>query len=236
MLVVCLFKLVLLYCKKIILVGEFYFGGISGVAPAEVVIIGGGVVGFNAVKIAVGMGARVTVLDLSKQRLSYIDDMFKGYVTTLISNSYNISESVKKADLLVGAVLIPGLKAPKLVSSEMVKCMKKGSVIVDVAIDQGGCISTIDRITTHENPYYEKYGVIHYSVANMPGAVPRTSTFGLTGATLPYILKIASGNFQDVLINNHDLLLGLNTYNGKCTNLNVAKSFNMDYTDPKTLL
>jgi len=211
-------------------------GGVPGVAPAEVVVIGGGMVGINAVKMALGMGARVTVIDVSKKRLIYIDDVFNGSVTTLISNSFNISEAVKKADLLVGAVLIPGAKAPKLVSEEMVKTMKKGAVIVDVAIDQGGCIETIDRITTHENPYYEKYGVIHYSVANMPGAVSKTSTYALTSVTLPYLKKIVSGELKDVILNNKDILLGLNTYNGKCTNASVADSLNVPYVPPEEAL
>ncbi|MCL2383512.1 MAG: alanine dehydrogenase [Oscillospiraceae bacterium] len=207
-------------------------GGVPGTPPAEVVIIGAGIVGMNALKMAYGMGARVTILDISKNRLNYIDDVFSGNITTLISNSYNIAEYVKKADLLIGAVLIPGEKAPKLVTEDMVKTMKKGSVIVDVAIDQGGCVETIDRVTTHENPYYEKHGVLHYSVANMPGAVPRTSTYALTNITLPYIKKLVSGDVIDVLKNNKDLLLGLNSYNGLCTNEGVAKALDATYTPP----
>ena len=156
-------------------------GGVSGVLPAEVVIIGGGVVGTNAAKIAVGMGARVTIVDINVHRLAYIDDIFSGRVATLMFSEYSLAQIIKNADLLIGAVLVPGAKAPKLVSEAMVKTMKKGSVIVDVAIDQGGSIETIDRITTHDKPSYEKYGVIHYSVANMPGAVPRTSTFAQIG-------------------------------------------------------
>ena len=177
-------------------------GGVPGVHPAEVVIIGGGIVGANAAKMASGLGARVTVMDLCKDRLSYLDDVFSGKITTLIYDEYSASEMVKKADLLIGAVLVTGAKAPKIVSEDMVKTMKKGAVIVDVAIDQGGSIATIDRATTHDNPCYEKYGVIHYSVANMPGAVPRTSTYALTGATLPYLVKLAQKGVKQALLDN----------------------------------
>jgi alanine dehydrogenase len=171
-------------------------GGIPGVRPAEVLIIGGGVVGTNAAKMASGLGARVTVMDVSKERLNYLDDIFSCRVTTLLYDEYSTAEMVRSADLLVGAVLVTGARAPKTVSEEMVKSMKKGSVIVDVAIDQGGSIATIDRVTTHDNPCYEKYGVIHYSVANMPGAVPKTSTYALTGATLPYVLRLAEKGIE----------------------------------------
>ncbi|MCL2859974.1 MAG: alanine dehydrogenase [Oscillospiraceae bacterium] len=211
-------------------------GGVPGVSPAEVVIIGGGSVGTNAAKTACGMGAKVTVLDISKNKLVYLDDIFGGRITTLISNSFNISESVKKADLLVGAVLIPGAKAPTLVTEKMVKAMKKGSVIVDVAIDQGGCVETIDRVTTHENPYYEKHGVIHYSVANMPGAVARTSAYALTNATLPYMKKLVSENIINSLLKNHDLLCGLTTHNGMCTNDKVAEALGVEYVEAKKAL
>ena len=166
-------------------------GGVPGVHPSEVLIIGGGVVGTNAAKMALGLGARVTVMDINRNRLSYLDDIFGGRISTLIYDEYSAAGAVRECDLLIGAVLVPGARAPKTVTEEMVKAMKKGAVIVDVAIDQGGSIETIDRVTTHDNPYYEKYGVIHYSVANMPGAVPRTSTLALTGATLPYLLEIA---------------------------------------------
>ena len=166
-------------------------GGVPGVERANVVIIGGGNVGTNAAKMAVGLGANVTILDLNAKRLAYLDDIFGGRVQTLLSNSYNIARAVREADLVVGCVLIPGAKAPKLVTEEMVKTMRPGSVLVDVAIDQGGSIATIDRITTHQDPFFVKHGVLHYSVANMPGAVPRTSTLALTGATLPYALRIA---------------------------------------------
>lgn len=211
-------------------------GGVTGVAPAEVVIIGGGVVGTNAAKMAVGLGARVTVLDINRQRLSYLDDIFGGRITTLIFNEYNIANAVKKADLLIGAVLVTGASAPKTVSEEMVKTMKKGAVIVDVAIDQGGSIETIDRVTTHDNPCYEKHGVIHYSVANMPGAVPRTSTLALEAATLPYLIKMVNKGVKNALLEDTALLLGLNTYEGHVTSKPVADSLNFDYTDPLTLL
>ncbi|SHJ28763.1 alanine dehydrogenase [Clostridium cavendishii DSM 21758] len=208
-------------------------GGVSGVAPAEVVIIGGGVVGTNAAKMALGMGARVTILDVNKSRLMYLDDVFGGRVTTLICNEHNISESTKKADLLIGAVLVMGASAPKLVKEEMVKKMKKGAVIVDVAIDQGGSVETIDRVTTHDNPCYEKHGVVHYSVANMPGAVPRTSTIALESATLPYLLKIANNGVEEALREDHCLLKGLNTYKGHVTCEPVAKSLKLSYVDPR---
>jgi alanine dehydrogenase len=211
-------------------------GGVTGVAPAEVVIIGGGVVGTNAAKMAVGLGAKVTILDINRARLSYLDDIFGGRITTLMFNEYNIANAVKKADLLIGAVLVTGASAPKTVSEEMVKSMKKGSVIVDVAIDQGGSIETIDRVTTHDNPCYEKHGVIHYSVANMPGAVPRTSTLALEATTLPYLLKIANKGVKSALLEDPSLLLGLNTYNGQLTSKPVAESLGLQYADPLNLL
>jgi alanine dehydrogenase len=207
-------------------------GGVPGVSSAEVVIVGGGVVGTNAAKMAIGLGAKVTILDVDKNRLVYLDDIFRGQITTLICNEYNVAQAVKHADLLIGAVLIPGAKAPKIVKEDMVKTMKKGSVIVDVAIDQGGSIETIDRVTTHDNPYYEKYGVVHYSVANMPGAVPRTSTFALEAAMLPYLVKLANKGIEQALTAYSDLRLGLNTYDGAVTCKPVAISLGVDYTDP----
>ncbi len=205
-------------------------GGVPGVEPAKVVVIGGGNVGLSAIRMAVGMGAQVTVLDVSASRLAYLDDLFMGRIVTLMSNNYNIAKCVKEADLVVGAVLIPGARAPKLVKEEMVKSMRPGSVLVDVAIDQGGSIETIDRITTHEDPYFVKHGVIHYSVANMPGAVPRTSTFALTNATLPYALQIASKGAEQALKDDPALLLGLNTYKGKLTYQPVAQAQGKEYT------
>lgn len=210
-------------------------GGVPGVLPAEVVIIGGGVVGFNAAKMAVGLGAKVTIMDISKSRLTYLDDSFGGRISTLIYNEYNVAEMVKKADLLISAVLVVGAKAPKIVKSEMVKTMKKGAVIVDVAIDQGGSVETIDRSTTHDNPCYEKFGVVHYSVANMPGAVPRTSTYALTGVTLPYLLDIADKGVEKALKEDTSLLAGLNTYNGKVTCKSVAEALGMEYVPAEEL-
>ncbi len=210
-------------------------GGVTGVERANVVVVGGGNVGTNAAKMAVGLGANVTVIDLNAKRLAYLDDIFGGRVQTLLSNSYNIAKAVKNADLVVGCVLIPGAKAPKLVTEEMVKTMKPGSVLVDVAIDQGGSIETIDRITTHADPYFVKHGVIHYSVANMPGAVPRTSTLALTGATLPYALKIANLGAEEACRRDPALMKGLNTYNGHLTFKAVADDQGLPYTDPTTL-
>jgi len=211
-------------------------GGVPGVESAQVVIVGGGIVGTNAAKMAVGMGARVTVLDTSADRLVYLDDIFGGRVTTVMSNSYNIASWVKKADLLIGAVLLPGEKAPKLVSEEMVKSMEPGSVIVDVAIDQGGSVETIDRVTTHSNPTYVKHGVVHYSVANMPGAVSRTSTFALTNATLDYALQIANKGWKDALQADPGLATGLNTYAGKITFRGVAEAHNLPLTSVAEVL
>ncbi|TZE82029.1 alanine dehydrogenase [Calorimonas adulescens] len=209
--------------------------GVPGVEQGNVTIIGGGNVGTNAAKIAVGMGAKVTVLDINTSRLAYLDDIFGGRITTLVSNEYNIEEAVKDADLVIGAVLIPGSKAPKLVKEYMVKEMKPGSVIVDVAIDQGGSVETIDRITTHANPYFIKYNVVHYSVANMPGAVPRTSTLALTNATLKYALELANKGYETALKDNMALMRGLNVYFGKVTYKGVADSLGYEYVDPKTL-
>lgn len=211
-------------------------GGVTGVERANVVIVGGGNVGTNAAKMAVGLGANVTVLDISTKRLAYLDDIFGGRIQTLLSNSYNIAKAVKEADLVVGCVLIPGAKAPKLVTEEMVKTMRPGSVLIDVAIDQGGSIASIDRITTHSDPYFVKHGVLHYSVANMPGAVPRTSTLALTGATLPYALKIANMGAEAACKADPALMKGLNTYQGKLTFKAVADDQGLEYTDPHTLL
>ncbi|MFX3633994.1 MAG: alanine dehydrogenase [Candidatus Pristimantibacillus sp.] len=204
-------------------------GGVPGVAPAEVVVIGGGIVGTNAVKMAVGLGASVTILDVSPDRLRQLDDMFSGRVKTLMSNSYNIAEAVKKADLLIGAVLIPGARAPRLVTEEMVKTMQPGSVIVDVAIDQGGSIETVDRITTHSNPTYEKHGVIHYSVANMPGAVARTSTIALTNVTIPYGVQIANKGYRQAGLDSKVIARGFNIVDGNVTYKAVADAHGYDY-------
>jgi alanine dehydrogenase len=203
-------------------------GGVPGVPNADVVIIGAGTVGANAVKIAAGMGAQVTVIDNSIDRLRCLDDLYGGRIKTLFSNQFNIEQAVRYADLLIGAVLIAGAKAPKLVTAEMVKQMKKGSVIVDVSIDQGGSIETVDRVTTHSNPVYEKYGVVHYAVANMPGAVARTSTFALTNATLPYVLEIANKGYLKAIHDNRALARGVNLYKGKLTCQAVGESLNME--------
>ena len=204
-------------------------GGVSGVHPATVVIIGGGVVGINSAKMAVGMGARVKILDISADRLRYLDDVFQGRAELIMSNSYNIAEAVKSADLLVGGVLIPGAKAPHLVTESMVKTMKPGSVIVDVAIDQGGCIETIDHVTYHSNPIYERHGVVHYSVGNMPGAVARTSTLALTNVTLPYALSLAGKGLAQACLEDKPLRLGVNTLRGNVTCEGVANSLGYDY-------
>ncbi|MBZ4653083.1 MAG: ald [Peptococcaceae bacterium] len=205
-------------------------GGVPGVEPAEVVIIGGGIVGTNAAKMAVGMGAQVTIIERNPDRLRYLDDLFMGRVKTMMSNAYNIEKEVAKADLLVGAVLIPGARAPRLVTEEMVKQMKPGSVIVDVAIDQGGSIETIDRVTTHSDPIYVKHGVVHYSVANMPGAVARTSTFALTNVTIPYAVEIANKGWKQAIMENPVLAKGVNVVNGKITYQAVAEAHNLPYT------
>lgn len=208
-------------------------GGVPGVEKANVVILGGGNVGTNAAKVAMGMGAQVTVLDVSSSRLSYLDDLFDSRVNTLMSNSYNISMAVKQADLVIGAVLIPGGRTPTLITEAMVQTMQPGAVLVDVAIDQGGTIETIDRITTHEQPYFIKHGVVHYSVANMPGAVPRTSTFALTNATLPYALEIANKGPEKAMKENSALMRGLNIYKGSLTNAAVAKAQSREYVLPE---
>ena len=204
-------------------------GGVSGVEPAQVVIVGGGIVGTNAEKMAAGLGARVTIIDLSIDRLRYLDDIFGGRVQTIMSNSYNIAKWTRQADLLIGAVLIPGAKTPKLVTTDMVKEMKRGSVIVDVAIDQGGSVETSDHVTTHDNPTFEKFGVIHYSVSNIPVAVARTSTLALTNATLPYVLKIANKGWKVACKEDSGLAKGLNTLDGKVTNKNVADALGLDF-------
>ncbi|WP_078146135.1 alanine dehydrogenase [Exiguobacterium sp. HVEsp1] len=197
--------------------------GLPGVPRANVTVIGGGVVGTNAARIAIGLGASVTLMDISPARLRQIDDLFGNTINTLISNKYNIAKQVAESDLVIGAVLIPGAKAPKLVTEEMVQRMSSGSVIVDVAIDQGGICETIDHITTHDAPTYERYGVQHYAVANMPGAVPRTSTMGLTNATMPYIIECAQKGVFPALLENEALLKGLNVINGTVTYEAVAR-------------
>ncbi|MGF9823503.1 alanine dehydrogenase, partial [Brevibacillus agri] len=205
-------------------------GGVPGVLPGRVVIVGGGIVGTNAARMAIGLGANVTLLDINANRLRELDEMFGGRLQTLMSNSYNIAEAVKDADLLIGAVLIPGARAPRLVTEEMVKTMSPGSVIVDVAIDQGGSIETVDRISTHSDPTYVRHGVVHYSVANMPGAVPRTSTIALSNVTLPYGLLLANKEYRAAISQHRALARGVNVLNGHIVYEAVARSLNLPYT------
>jgi len=204
-------------------------GGVPGVPPADVVILGGGVVGTNAAKIAAGMGAHVRIMDISLERLRYLSDVMPANVDLIYSNRYNILEAIEQADLLVGAVLLPGAKAPNLVRREDLKRMKNGSVIVDVAVDQGGCVETI-RPTTHENPIYEVDGVVHYGVANMPGGVPRTSTLALTNATFPYAARLARHGWEEACRLDATLRLGLNIVGGKVVYPGVAEAFDLEYT------
>ncbi|WP_445489001.1 alanine dehydrogenase [Niallia sp. 03133] len=203
--------------------------GVPGVKRGNVTIIGGGIVGTNAAKIAIGLGANVTLLDLNPERLRELDNQFGSSLNTVISNPANIEEAVVGADLVIGAVLIPGAKAPKLVTEEMVRKMSPGSVIVDVAIDQGGIFETVDHITTHDNPTYEKHGVVHYAVANMPGAVPRTSTIALTNVTIPYALQIANQGAVAAIESNYAIKQGVNTFDGKITYSPVAKDLGYEY-------
>jgi alanine dehydrogenase len=205
-------------------------GGVPGVPPAKVVVIGGGVVGLNAARVAMGMGADVTLLDKSLGRLKEIDMLFEGRIKTLVSNVANIEEMTREADLVVGAVLVPGATAPKLVSRDMLKKMKQGSVIVDVAIDQGGCFET-SHATTHQDPIYVVDGVVHYCVGNMPGGVARTSTLALSNATLPYALELANKGWASALLDNVHLRNGLNICRGKVTYQAVARDLGYPYVD-----
>jgi alanine dehydrogenase len=210
-------------------------GGVPGVAPAKVVILGGGIVGINAAKMAAGLGAKVVILDVSLERLRYLSDVMPANVQLIYSNRSNVLEQIQTADLVVGAVLITGAKAPKLVRRADLSRMQPGSVIVDVAIDQGGCVETI-KATTHEDPTYVVDGVIHYGVANMPGGVPRTSTLALTNATLPYALQLANKGWKEALRENSALLKGLNVHDGKVTYPGVAEAFGLEYHDPAQFL
>ena len=209
--------------------------GVPGTPKANIGMIGGGSVGTNACKIAVGMGANVTILDISLPRLAYLDDIFGARIQTLVSTDTNIENAVKEADLVIGSVLIPGKAAPKLMKKAYLKEMKPGSVIVDVAVDQGGCCETT-KVTYHDDPIYEVDGIIHYCVGNMPGAVPRTSTIALTNATLRYGLAIAEHGLEEACRKNPVMISGVNTYDGKLTCKNVAESFQMEYTDLQSLL
>ncbi|MFW6006922.1 MAG: alanine dehydrogenase [Halanaerobiales bacterium] len=211
-------------------------GGVAGVSPARIVIIGGGTVGKNSARIALGLGAEVTVLDIDVNQLRYLEDIFfQKKLITLFSSKNNIYKEVTRADLIIGAVLIPGAKAPNLITEDMVKDMKKNTVMVDVAIDQGGCIETMHP-TTYSDPVYKKHDVIHYGVANIPGAVPRTATFALTNATQDYIYQIAEKGFKQALLDNSALLKGLNVYENKVTNKAVAESFGYEFVSPEKLL
>ena len=210
-------------------------GGVPGVKPAKVVIIGGGVVGINAAKMAAGLGADVTILDTSLDRLRYLDDVLPANVNTVFSNRHNILDAVKDADLIIGAVLIPGKKAPHLITKEDLKQIPDGCVIVDVAVDQGGCVETI-KPTTHENPTYFVEGVLHYAVANMPGAVPRTSTLALTNATLPYAITLANLGWKEACRQDNALKLGLNVVGGKIVYAGVAEAFGLECTDVDSVL
>lgn len=209
-------------------------GGVPGVSPANVYVIGGGVVGINAARMAMGMGANVTILDKSIPRLKVLDEQFGPQLKTLYATSESIEQAALSADIVIGAVLLPGAKAPKLISREMLKQMKNGSVLVDVSIDQGGCFES-SRPTTHDEPIYMEEGVIHYCVANMPGAVARTSTFALTNATLPFVLALANKGVNNALKEDPHLLTGLNVYRGQVTYQAVAEAHGYDYVSPETV-
>lgn len=209
--------------------------GVPGTPKANIVILGAGSVGMNACKLAVGMGASVTILDINLARLEYIDDIFGASVQTLMSTDATVEEAVARADLVIGSVLIPGGKAPKLMKASYLKHMKPGSVIVDVAIDQGGCCET-SKVTYHDAPTYVVDGVVHYCVGNMPGAVPRTSTIALTNATLRYGLQIANKGLEEACLQNHVIFSGINTYVGKLTCANVADAFGAKHTDIQSLI
>jgi alanine dehydrogenase len=210
-------------------------GGVPGVRPAKVIILGGGIVGTNSAKIAAGMGADVTILDVNINRLRYLDDVMPKNVHTLVSNEYTIREIIKDADLIIGGVLVPGAKAPKLITRDMLKTMRPGTVLVDVAVDQGGCIETC-RPTTHEDPTYIIDDVVHYCVANMPGAVPYTSTLALTNATLPYAIRLAGAGWKKACQENNDLRCGLNIVNGEVVYKGVADAFHLPLADVKKFL
>lgn len=212
-------------------------GGVPGVAPAKVTVIGGGISGTHAAKMAVGLGADVTILDVNPQRLRELSDLFGNEARVIMSNKSNIAKHVAESDLLIGAVLIAGKKAPTLVTEEMVKSMEAGSVIVDIAIDQGGSIETVGgKVTTHENPIFEKHDIVHYSVANMPGAVPQTSTYALTNVTTPYAVQIANKGYKQACLDDPALLRGINTLEGHCTYQAVANDQSLPYVEAASLL
>jgi alanine dehydrogenase len=223
------------YLEKPIKGKGILLGGVPGVKPAHVVILGGGIVGMQAAKMAAGFGANVTIIDISLPRLRYLDDVMPANVTTIMSNHYNICEAIATADLVVGAVLIPGAKAPHLITRDMLKLMQPGTVLVDVAVDQGGCIETCVP-TTHENPTFIIDDIVHYCVANMPGAVPYTSTVALNNATLPYALQLADEGWKKACRINPDLRKGLNIVDGKIVYKGVAEAWNLPYQDVETVL
>lgn len=218
------------YLEKPIKGRGILLGGVPGVKAANVLILGGGIVGMQAAKMAAGLGATVTIMDVSLARLRYLDDIMPANVQTMMSNEYNIREAIQTSDLIVGAVLIPGAKAPHLVTRDMLKLMRAGTVLVDVAVDQGGCIETC-RPTTHEDPTFIIDDIVHYCVANMPGAVPYTSTLALTNATLPYALELANKGWKEACKTNSDLKLGLNIVGGEIVYKGVSDAFNLPYTD-----
>lgn len=210
-------------------------GGVPGVVPAKVIVLGGGVVGINAARMAMGLGADVTVLDKSLARLKKLDEQFGPQLKTLFATSEAVEHVIQSADIVVGAILLPGAKATKLITKTMLSTMRKGAVLVDVSIDQGGCFES-SRPTTHDDPIFEEQGVIHYCVANMPGAVARTSTFALTNATLPFVLALAQKGLKQALLDDKHLLAGLNIYQGKVTYQAVAEAHGFDYIKPESLL
>lgn len=210
-------------------------GGVPGVRPAKVLILGGGIVGTNAAKIASGMGADVTIMDISLPRLRYLDDIMPANVSTFMSSEYNIRELITTHDLIIGAVLIPGAKAPHLITRDMLQYMRPGTVLVDVAVDQGGCIETCEP-TTHDNPTFIIEDIVHYCVANMPGAVPYTSTLALTNATLPYAIELANKGWKKACVENEELKKGLNIVSGKVVYHGVAEAFGLEYTDVESFL
>jgi len=223
------------YLEKPMMGRGILLGGVPGVAPANVLILGGGTVGTNAAKVAAGFGAQVTIMDINLDRLRYLDDIMPGNVVTLMSDAYNIKDKIKEADLLIGAVLVPGRLTPRLISKDMVATMKPGAVIVDVSVDQGGCIETT-RPTTHSDPTYVEYGVVHYCVTNIPGAVGRTSSYALCNVTLPYLLDLANKGWKKSLKENLALMKGLNIAQGKMTFQAVAEEFGLEYYAPEKLI
>ncbi|MEN7546720.1 alanine dehydrogenase [Rapidithrix thailandica] len=223
------------YLEKTMKGRGILLGGVAGVAPAKVLILGGGVVGTEAAKMAAGLGADVTILDVNLARMRYLEDIMPANVNTIMSNEYNIRSLIQQADLIVGAVLIPGAKAPHLITRDMLKEMRPGTVLVDVAVDQGGCIETC-KPTTHENPTFIIDDVVHYCVANMPGAVPYTSTLALTNATLPYALQLAEKGWKKACRENEELKKGLNIIQGKVVYQAVAEAFDLEYTSLEEVL